>query len=260
MDRPLILALYDRELRIDIEYPGLKKEVTGGVVRFSGPPEHQSGNFVLFSRFGDASADQVITEQISYYHRRDAAFDWKVYEHDSPPDLRTRLVQRGFFKPNEQEAVMVMNVREAPQRLLRPPHVEVRRLTNIGELSRLTELLFNVYGLDFAYLERLLADDLEMRPYYTSVYMAYVDDQPAAAGWIQFPARSQFASLWGGTVLPAFRGRGLYRCLIAARLQEAIRRGYSLLAIEAPRSHRGLAEHLGFTLLTYAYTCMWQPS
>jgi GNAT superfamily N-acetyltransferase len=90
--------------------------------------------------------------------------------------------------------------------------------------------------------------------------MVHVENEPAGVGWIQFPARSQFASLWGGTVVPAYRGRGLYRALLAVRLQEAIHRGCGLLTIEAPRSARGLAEKLGFELLTYAHTCVWQPS
>ena len=43
MDRKTILALYDKEQRIDIEYPDLYKEVTGDVVRFTGPAERHSG-------------------------------------------------------------------------------------------------------------------------------------------------------------------------------------------------------------------------
>ena len=259
MERNLILALYDREQRIDIEYPGLQKEVAGGVVRFTGPPEHDSGNFVLFSRFADEHADEVIREQISHYRARELPFEWKVYDHDSPPDLRARLVVQGF-KPGDREVVMVMNVREAQPRLLRSPHVEVRRLTDVAQLRDLTSLLHQVYGIDFSYLERLLSDDLLQRPYFSSIYMAYAEDELAGVGWIQFPVRSQFASLWGGTVLPVYRGRGIYRALLAVRLQEAIRRGYGLLTIEAPRSCRGLAENFGFQLLTFAHACQWQPS
>ena len=259
MERNVLLALYDREQRIDIEYPGLKKEVAGGVVRFTGPPEHEGGNFVLFSRFGDDHADAVIGEQISYYRSRQTPFEWKVYDHDSPPDLRTRLVVQGF-KPRERDVVMVMNVRGAQPRLLRSPHIKVDQLTDAAQLKSLSSLLYRVYGVDFTYLERLLGEDLRERPYFSSIYMATMEGEPAGVGWVQFPVRSQFASLWGGTVLPEYRGRGIYRALIAVRLQEAIRRGYGLLTMEAPRSCRGLAEKLGFQLLTYTHSCFWQPS
>ena len=259
MDRNLLLALFDREQRIDIEYPGLEKEVAGGVVRFTGPPDHQNGNFVLFSRFADEHADQAIADQITFYSRRRLPFEWKVYEHDSPPDLRARLVLQGF-KPRERDVVMVLNVREAQPRLLRSVHADVRRVTALDQLEAVSTILSAVYGVDFGYLERLLAQDLRERPYYSSIYLAYVEDEPVGVGWIQFPARSQFATLWGGTIVPAFRGRGLYRALVAARLQEAIRRGYGLLALEAPRSCREIAEKLGFELLTYTHSCLWRPS
>lgn len=259
MERSVILALYDREQRIDIEYPGLTKEIAGGVVRFTGPPDHDSGNFVLFSRFADEYADEAIRQQITHYQSQKLPFEWKVYDHDSPPDLRARLVLQGF-KPREREVVMVLNVREAQPRLLRSPHVDIRRLTDVDQLPELTALLFRVYGVDFAYLERLLGDDLRQRPYFSSIYTAYVHDELAGVGWIQFPARSQFTSLWGGTVLPEFRGRGIYRALLAARVQEAIRRGYSLVIIEAPRPCQGLAEKFGFHFLTHAHSCLWQPS
>lgn len=259
MERNVLLALYDREQRIDIEYPGLRKEVAGGVVRFNGPPEHDSGNFVLFSRFADEHADEAIQEQISHYHEQKTSFEWKVYEHDSPPDLRARLVMQGF-KPRERDVVMVLNVREAQPRLLRRPHVDVVRVTDVLQLKELTTILSRVYGVDFTYLERLLGEDLRERPYYSSIYMAYAENALAGVGWIQFPARSQFATLWGGTVLPEHRGRGIYRALLSVRLQEAIRRGYGLLTIEAPRSCRGLAEKFGFQLLTFTHCCTWQAS
>ncbi len=258
MDRNVLLALYDRELRIDIEFPGLEKEVAGGVVRFSGPPEHHNGNFVLYSRFADEYTDKVINDQISFYRGRNLPFEWKVFQHDSPPDLRESLVLQGF-QPRDREVIMVMNVREAQSRLIRPVHADVRRVTDSAQLSTLSDLLSAAYGVDFGYLERLLAEDLEQRPFYSSIFLAYLDDEPAGAGWILFPAHSQFASLWGGTVLSDFRGRGLYRALLSVRLQEAIRRGYGLLTVEAPRSCRQLVEKLGFQLLTFAHPCFWQP-
>ena len=57
--------------------------------------------------------------------------------------------------------------------------------------------------------------ELEHAPDYLSVYLAYVDGQPAACGWARFPAGSPFASLWGGSTLPEQRGRGLYASLLA---------------------------------------------
>ena len=118
-------------------------------------------------------------------------------------------------------------------------------------------VLEEVWQSDFSGLGELLKEDLWKRPSYSSSYMAYVNDQPACAGWVQFSENSQFASLWGGTTLPQFRERGLYTAVMATRVQEAIRRGYSFLTIDASKMSRPIAEKYGFQLLTYAHACMW---
>ena len=49
--------------------------------------------------------------------------------------------------------------------------------------------------------------------------VAYLDGRPAAAAGP--PSRGPAAGLWGGAVLDGFRGRGIYRALLAARLEYA---------------------------------------
>ena len=256
MDRKVLLALYDKQQRIDIEYPDLFKEVKGGVVRFTGPAERHSSNFVVYSRLRDGNADEVIQAQIAYYQRYGLSFEWKVYDHDTPPDLRARLIVQGF-KPRERDAIMVLDVHEASPLILQPVEADVRRLTEPGQVKIMIDLLEEVWNTDFSGLQTLLEEDLWKRPSFSSIYMAYVDDQPACAGWVQFSENSQFASLWGGTTLHKYRDRGCYTAVMASRVQEAIRRGYSLLTIDATRLSRPIAEKYGFQLLTYAHACMW---
>ncbi len=122
------------------------------------------------------------------------------------------------------------------------------------------ELLEEVWQTDFSGLGTLLEEDLWKRPSFSSIYIAYVDDLPACVGWVQFHENSQFASLWGGTTLPQYRDQGLYTAVMATRVQEAIRRGYSFLTIDATNMSRRIAEKYGFQLLTYAHACMWYPA
>lgn len=258
MDRKTILALYDKEQRIDIEYPDLYKEVTGDVVRFTGPAERHSSNFVLYSRLTDENAEEVIGEQIAFYGRYGLSFEWKVYDHDTPSDLHARLLMQGF-KVRERDAIMALDIHAASPILLQPVEADVRRLSDPQQVKDLVALLETVWQTDFTGLGQLLQEDLWKRPTYSSIYLAYVDDQPACAGWIQFTENSQFASLWGGTTLPQFRERGLYTAVMATRVQEAIRRGYSFLTIDASNMSRPIAEKYGFQLLTYAHACMWYP-
>jgi hypothetical protein len=258
LDREGLLALYDKEQRIEIEYPDICKEVNGGVIRFTGPPERHASNFVLYSRLTDENADDAIQAQIDYFRRKNASFEWKVYDHDTPPDLRARLMMNGF-KTKERDAIMVLDVHEAAPVLLRNVQADVRRMTDPSQVRIVIDLLEEVWQTDFAGLGKLLKQDLEERPKFSSIYVAYVNDVPACASWIQFHENSQFASLWGGSTLSRYRGRGLYTAVMAARLQEAIRRGYSFLTIDASKMSRPIAEKYGFQLLTYAHACMWYP-
>jgi len=75
---------------------------------------------------------------------------------------------------------------------------------------------------------------------------------------IRFHPRSSFASLWGGSTVPERRRRGLYTALLAVRAQEARRRGYRFLTIDASPMSRPICEKHGFQFLTCAHECVWR--
>ena len=52
--------------------------------------------------------------------------------------------------------------------------------------------------------------------------------------------------LFGGATLPAARGRGAYRALVAARAAEAEKRGTPTLVTHAGQMSRPILERLGF--------------
>ena len=83
-----------------------------------------------------------------------------------------------------------------------------------------------------------------------AAYVAYVGRQPAACGRLEFPTQRSIASLWGGATVEAFRGRGLFRAVVAARAAFARDAGYSLLTVEARAMSRPILEGLGFRPLT----------
>jgi GNAT superfamily N-acetyltransferase len=61
--------------------------------------------------------------------------------------------------------------------------------------------------------------------------MASYDGKPAAVASYMAFARSAY--LIGGVVLPEFRGKGLYRALVASRLRDAATRRLSLATSHA---------------------------
>jgi len=56
-------------------------------------------------------------------------------------------------------------------------------------------------------------------------------------------------NLFGGSVLPGARGRGVYRELVRARWQAAVDRGTPALTVQAGRMSRPICERLGFGYL-----------
>jgi len=257
MDKQNLLTLYDTQLRIEIEYPGVRKEASPHLVRFVKPAPGM--NFIAYSRLDKTNLDAVIQEQVAYFAPMAQPFSWHVCDHDSPPDLKDHLMAHGFAPDDDPDAVMVLDVQEASPALLKSVAGDVRRIAQRDQLDDVVRVEEQVLGGDFDWLKRRLSEHLEI-PDYLSVYVAYVDEQPACSGWIYFHLRSQFAGLFGGATLPTFRKRGLYTAVLAVRVQEAIHRGYRFLATGAsPMSQPILAQN-GFRLLTHAHAYEWKGS
>jgi hypothetical protein len=254
MDNHDLLTLYDTQLRIEIEYPGVRKEAFPQLVRFIKPAPGM--NFIAYSRLDESNLATVIQEQIAYFVPLTQPFSWHVYDHDSPPDLTRQLLAHGFAPDDDPDAVMVFEVQDASPALLQPVTLDVRRIAQRDQLDDVIRVETQVWGGDFGWLKQRLGDHLEI-PDYLSVYVTYVDGQPACSSWVYFHPHSQFASLFGGATLPAYRKRGLYTAALAVRVQEAMRRGYRWLSTGASSMSQPILAQNGFRLLTHAYAYEW---
>ncbi|MBI3943492.1 MAG: GNAT family N-acetyltransferase [Chloroflexi bacterium] len=256
MDMQEILMLFDKEQRLEIEYPGARKEVLPQLVRFVRPAPGM--NFVLYSCLDEVTADAVIEEQIAYFSPMNQPFEWIVYDHDKPASLKDRLVAHGF-KPDDPGALMVLDLLEAPAALLAPVTADVRPITRRDQLEDVIRIEEQVWGGKFGWIKQRMGDHLEI-PGYLSVYVAYVEGQPVCTGWTYFHPNSHFVGLWGGSTVEAYRHQGLYTAILSIRVQEAIRRGYRYLLINAgPMSQPIVARH-GFQLLTFANSYGWKDN
>nr|WP_306459456.1 GNAT family N-acetyltransferase [Streptomyces sp. TLI_55] len=99
-----------------------------------------------------------------------------------------------------------------------------------------------------------LADDLVGRvaaaPDEIAVYVAEADGQVVSAAWPAFRAGTGFARPWGGSTLAAWRGRGIYRALVATRAALAAARGVTYLHVDASDDSAPILRRLGFTAVT----------
>lgn len=254
MDVAELLALYDQQQRIGIEYPDMRKDVLPYIVRFVRPAPGMS--FILYSRLDETNADAAIDEQFAYFKQAGLPFEWKVYDHDTPSDLKDRLLNRGLVA-EDPDAIMVLDLSEAPPALLEPVKADVRRLMHRDQIEDVIRVEEQIWGEDFSWMRQRIGDHMDI-PGYVSVYVAYVEQQPACAGWTYFDTPGQFASLWGGSTVAEHRGRGLYTGILAARVQEARERGFRFLTIDAGEMSRPIVARHGFRFLTHAHACEWK--
>lgn len=256
MDKLQVVELYDLDQRINVKYPDTRREEIPNIVRHVGLRESGSGS-ILYSRLNNGNVDQIICQQIDYFESIGQDFEWKVFNYDSPADLKDRLAAFGF-EVEEAEAIMVFDLNAAPDFLLQPVAHDVRRITSIGKMADVMAVERQVWNDDFADLETYLAVTLANEPEKMNIYVAYVDHRPVSSAWIYFPPHSQFASLWGGSTLPGFRGQGCYSALLAVRVQEAIRRKVSYLTVDASPMSRPILEKFGFEKIADSYPCTWK--
>lgn len=250
-----LLTLYDQELRIDIDYPDVRKESFPRLVRFVRPAPGM--NYVSYSRLDDNELDAVIEEQIAYFAPMLQPFSWHVCAHDQPANLKDQLLAHGFAPDEDPDAVMVLDLQAAPAPLLAPVNADVHRLTEHDQLDDVVHVLAQVWGESFDWFKPRVSGHMDI-PGYLSLYVAYVDEQPACSGWTYFHAHSQFASLFGGATVAAYRQRGLYTAVLAVRVQEAIARGCRYLTTGASPMSQPILGQNGFEVLTYAYALEWK--
>ncbi len=251
-----ILSLYDREMRIDIEHPGMSKETNADIVRFLRPGPGMS--FIRYTRLTADNADERIAEQVARFAGWDGPFSWDLFSHDQPADLLERLIAHGFEPEEEPGAVMVLDLSEAPAELFSASSVNLRKIKHKEELADVIHILETVWsGENFAWINERFPDQIN-KTGYLSIYVAEVDDKPVSCAWIYFYPRAHFAGLYGGATLVKYRGSGLYTALLNARAREARQRGYRFLTLDAGAMSKPIVARRGFRQLTTVTTCTWK--
>jgi GNAT superfamily N-acetyltransferase len=164
------------------------------------------------------------------------ACSWEVGSNATPPDLVERLHALGLVDDSPDPLAIGMVLRRPPAAA--PPDVEVRRALTRDELMTAERIAAAAFGDG--------VEDFEPPPprEENPIYLAYLDGEPVARA--SAAVSEHGVSLFGGATIPEARGRGAYRALVAARWDEAVRRGTPLLVTQAGRMSRPILARLGF--------------
>ncbi|MFB4277945.1 GNAT family N-acetyltransferase [Nonomuraea sp. MTCD27] len=248
MNRDEVLALFDRELRREAapDGPESKVERVGDVVRQVGP-EH-AWNGVIWSGLGPGDADAAIAEQVRFFGALGRAFEWKLYDHDRPADLDRRLLAAGFTAEPAETLMIAEAAPIAGAGVVVPDGVRLEPVSGRDGVERLAGVHEIAFGATHDHIRERLPAQLATGT--VVAVLALAGDVPISAARMDLHPGTRFAGLWGGGTVPEWRGRGVYRALVAYRAREAVARGYDYLQVDASDQSRPILARLGFTPLT----------
>lgn len=259
-----LLTAYDEQLRTDAETARAREVVREGPLLRA---IFDHGGFVSYRDLGGVEGDDLdaLIERTIAHYRDDTdveSFEWKSRGHDLPPDLGDRLTTHGLV-PEPVETVMIgeasllavdVPLDDTPagpvvvRRILPGPDAE-------ADLTRMLAAQESVFGTGRgpsigSSMAELASGDSEF-------WMAEVGDEVVCGGRLTPVAGTEFAGIWGGSTLPAFRGRGIYRALVAARAASALEREIRFIHSDCTDMSRPILERSGLRAVTTTTPYVW---
>ncbi len=139
-----------------------------------------------------------------------------------------------------------------------PAGVTLRRVTDEDGVRGMIAMQCAVFGNDDAddmaqaLLDRLArGDDMEL-------WVAEAGGRIVSAGRLEPVAGTDFAGIWGGATLEAWRGRGIYRALTAARARAAVALGKTLIQSDSTDYSRPVLERSGLVKVSTTTPYIWR--
>lgn len=255
-----MLAAYDSQLRARVPDPlpsRLRVDRDGPLVRFEMP----SGGLIAYGDLGPlggAELDALIARQVATFAARGKRFEWKYHGHDRPADLPDRLRRAGFV-PEEQETILVAPAARIAGAPDLPVEVVLREVTEHADFDRITAFEAAIWGDDHGGLAEMFESERAADPGAITILVVEAADTIVCAAWARFERGTEFATLWGGATLPAWRGRGIYRATVRYRANLAAERGFRFLEVDASDDSRPILERLGFVAVTTSTPYVWSP-
>jgi GNAT superfamily N-acetyltransferase len=244
VDIEAVRTAFDAQIRRKAEpdEPGAIVEPDDGVLRWVAPGSETS--CIIWSALTDHTADAAIAAQKAYFTTRGTPVEWKYYDYDRPADLPARLVAAGF-EPDDDEMMLVAETSAIDSQIVLPDRI---RLVPVADEAGLAAMV-RVHDLAFTdHPSPELEDRLrgQLRSEQVQMVVAMAGEEPVSAARIEFVTGTDFAGLWGGGTVPAWRGKGIFRALVAYRAGLAAARGYRYLQVDALPTSRPILERLGF--------------
>lgn len=258
--RAEFLHAYDSQLRTDAETPSALKIKQLGPLRlvtFAG-----GRGFVTYADLGGAGKSTLqgwVREVLNHFGEDPALtrVEWKSRGHDAAPGLHDALLGNGFV-PDDPESIMIGHSAGLVADIPLPAGVTLRRITGESDVRAMSAMQDTAFGDEVSesrandVLHRLERDDgMEL-------WVAEHHGSVVSAGRLEPVAGTDFAGLWGGATLEAWRGRGIYRALTAERARAALRLGKTLMHSDSTEFSRPILEAYGLIKVSTTTPYEWR--
>jgi GNAT superfamily N-acetyltransferase len=138
--------------------------------------------------------------------------------------------------------------------------VRLREVTSRADLNRIAEMEEAVWGDGSRdYLADALEREIAADPDGILVVVAEAADRVVCAGWMRYMPGTAFATLWGGSTLAEYRGRGIYKAVVEHRARRAAERGYTLVQVDASPESRPILQRLGLIQVATTTPYIFRP-
>ncbi len=259
MDIDALLATYDEQVRgsSSTPPPGAACEQDGPLLRIVG----EARGVVIAPRdtgARGAELDRLIARQRDYFAGQGQAVEWKTWGHDEPADLTGRLRDAGFV-PEPQETVLIGLAEKLAVEPAVPDGITLRQVTEDHDMRAIADMETAVWGQDLSWLGEHLIRRTALAPDEIVVMVADAGGEVVSAAWVTFRKGTDFAGLLGGSTLREWRGRGIYRALVADRARHAVARGVRYLHVDASDESAPILRRLGFQAVTTTTPYVWTP-
>lgn len=272
MERTALIAAYRDQIR-DRVVPGSDTTRVGPLLR------DERGQILYRDLAGleGPDVDALIAAEREHFAAVGRAVEWKYHTDDLPADLPERLARAGFT-PGEEEQVMVGSsvtlaepakpAKPVSERLPEgvpeflpelPPGVTMRQISSRDDLERVRRMEETIWSTDHAWLPEALHAEITGNGDPCVVVVVEAEGDVVCAGWVRLHVGTDFASLWGGSTLPAWRGKGLYRATVRDRANRALAAGYSLVQVDASPESRPILEGMGLSPIATTVPYTWTP-
>jgi hypothetical protein len=210
---------------------------------------------------GNGDPRDVIESEVRFFSGRGQAFEWKTYDYDPPGELGALLLAAGFERGDDEALILGELAALAVQSIALPAGMTLREIDRAEDLVRMGQLHQTVWGEDHTDMTDALVRRWEDDP--TAEVCVIIEER--RSGPVLCAARatfddSDFVGMWGGSTLPDWRRRGLYRATLGYRARLGIERGKRFARVDASPDSEPILRRLGLHRAGTTVPYVWSPN